>query len=111
MNLSLFRGIDVVDEPEVLSESTVYVVGLRYNKWLAVFLCPCGCHSVIKLNMLKDCRPCWSVRIHKKSNVTIKPSVWRIEGCRSHFTVRKGEIAWVNDLDNWNDFDQNPYHF
>ena len=97
--MPLFFGVNVDDEPEKLMRETVYVVGIKFNKWLAMFICPCGCNSCIKLNLLKESRPRWTVKIHKNHRVTIKPSIWRIEGCKSHFTIRNGKVNWVYDTD------------
>ena len=33
-------------------------------------------------------------KIDKKKRVTLFPSVHRMVGCKSHFFIRKGKIAW-----------------
>lgn len=45
-------------------------------------VCPCGCNEVITLNTLADTKPCWSIQGN-----SIKPSINRIVGCKSHFTI------------------------
>jgi hypothetical protein len=60
-----------------------------------VFRCPCGCHTDIFLNLLKDAKPIWRFHISKKNKITITPSIWRKVGCKSHFFIRKGKIEWA----------------
>jgi len=86
---------EVTDLPEVFSEKVIYIVGEPGNIWLIAFRCPCGCKSVIHLNLLEDAEPKWNYKINKKGRITICPSVWRIKGCQSHFFVRRSKIVWV----------------
>lgn len=65
-------------------------------KW-ALFLCPCGCHSVITLSLQLAHRPRWTVRESKKNRPSMRPSVWRDVGCLSHFWVEDGRIYWCGD--------------
>ncbi|MGD9420073.1 MAG: DUF6527 family protein [Verrucomicrobiota bacterium JB025] len=58
-------------------------------------LCPCGCGCLIHLNLLFDLsRPRWDVRQEADGSATITPSIWRNNGCRSHFVLRHGRIRW-----------------
>lgn len=84
-----------VDEmPETLKPLTVYLCGEAQYLWAAAMMCPCGCKQVINLNLLQKVRPRWSVKEHKDGTVTLTPSVWRQNGCRSHFILRQGRIQW-----------------
>lgn len=85
----------VVDEPTLIEDSIVYLVGERGNEWLAVMRCPCGCGRMIKLNLLEcEGRPSWRVDCDQRKHVTITPSVWGKYGCKSHFVLRDGQIKW-----------------
>lgn len=86
---------EVTDIPETFSERVIYIVGDPGNAWLIAFRCPCGCKSIIHLNLLEDAEPKWYYKINKKRRITIYPSVWRIKGCQSHFFVRRNKIVWV----------------
>jgi hypothetical protein len=86
---------DVTDVPDTFSELVIYIVGEPGTPWLIAFRCPCGCKSIIHLNLLEDVDPKWYYKINKKRRITIYPSVWRIRGCKSHFFVRAGKILWV----------------
>ena len=55
-------GTALVDElPDEPSPCTVYIAGEGRHLWCAAFVCPCGCGEIIRLNLLKDARPCWGV--------------------------------------------------
>ena len=81
--------------PEVIADKTIYFIGESNNPWLIAFRCPCGCKSIIHLNLLKNAKPHWSYYITSRKKVNIAPSVWRTKGCKSHFFVRKSKIDWV----------------
>jgi hypothetical protein len=80
--------------PEIFDERTIYVIG-KPEPWLVAFNCPCGCNSIIQLNLLQNAKPKWRLLENSKGRITISPSVWRTEGCKSHFFVRKSKIDWV----------------
>jgi hypothetical protein len=84
-----------VDEmPDRLKSSTVYLCGEGEHLWAAALICPCGCGEVIQLNLLKQARPCWNAVDHPDGTVSLAPSVWRQEGCGSHFFIRHGRVDW-----------------
>lgn len=85
----------VIDEPKQLKAKTIYVIGEHDNEWLAVFYCPCGCGSQVRLNLLHcEGRPRWSVHEDSRSRASLTPSIWRKVGCKSHFWVTNGDIRW-----------------
>ena len=65
-------------------------------KW-ALFLCPCGCRSVIALSLQLAHRPHWTLRESEERRPSMKPSVWRDIGCFSHFWVEDGRIYRCDD--------------
>ena len=72
----------------------VAVSGIQ--KW--VYLrCPCGCNEVIRLSMMRERSPRWTVSRSFFGRVTIFPSVRRNDGCFSHFWIRKGVVKWCFD--------------
>ena len=81
--------------PEVFADKTIYLIGESSNPWLIAFKCPCGCNSIIHLNLLKDAEPRWKCKITSRKRVNISPSVWRTKGCKSHFFVQSSKIDWV----------------
>src|SRR5258706_7892587 len=89
------RTIVVNEAPEPLQPNLLYLVGTRHHPWAVIFLCPSGCKAAIELNLLPEARPCWRIRKHWDSTVTLYPSVDRVTGCKSHFWIRRGTIEWV----------------
>jgi hypothetical protein len=89
-----WRAVAVEDPPQKLFQGRVYLIGEDGLYWCAMFLCPCGCGEAIRLNLLQQVRPNWTVQITDGSLVTLAPSVWRKVGCESHFFIRRGRIEW-----------------
>lgn len=90
-----YKFMYVDDLPERVKDETIYIIGSTVKPWLLAFKCPCGCHSIIQLNLLKDADPCWKYKINKKKQINVFPSVWRTTGCKSHFIIKNGKIDWV----------------
>lgn len=91
-----YRYLFCEDFPDKVQDKVIYIVGERNAPWVLVFNCPCGCSQNIQLNLLKEANPCWAFYI-KKNKISIRPSVWRTTGCKSHFIVRNSKIDWVRE--------------
>lgn len=83
--------------PSELTKNTLYVVNDDGYLEQAAMICPCGCRSVLHMNLLPDERPCWSVTQNPDGTANLHPSVWRQVGCRSHFWFRNGRVLWCRD--------------
>jgi hypothetical protein len=86
------------DLPDQLKPGVLYVAGENGHYWAAALKCPCGCGDDIQLNLMPQARPCWSVTRESQGSATVEPSIWRSQGCRSHFWLRRGGIEWVRDF-------------
>jgi hypothetical protein len=75
-----------------MKKMSIYAIGGLENCWCITFICPCGCNEIILLNSL-DNFPSW--RIKSEVPVTIKPSIHRIKGCKSHFWIINGKARFV----------------
>lgn len=64
--------------------------------WSVGMRCPCGCSEVIELALMSDVRPHWRLEVDRSGRPSLSPSVWRRTGCRSHFWVRYGRVAWCD---------------
>ena len=64
--------------------------------WAAAMRCPCGCEEVIELSLSQSANPRWDL-LGTRRRPTLRPSVWRNVGCRSHFWVRDGRVLWVRN--------------
>lgn len=80
--------------PDAVAPLTVYVIRSGSNQKWAQLKCPCGCGDVILLNLSQSRRPRWGVTSSLLRKATIFPSVWRTDGCRSHFFIRRGQVDW-----------------
>ena len=85
----------VEDVPERLRAGDVYLVGENGRFWCVALLCPCQCGEVIQLNLVTGTRPLWTFELEPHTRtITLRPSVWRTAGCRSHFFLRSGRVQW-----------------
>jgi hypothetical protein len=91
------RGIAIDELPDSLEKQRLYLIGAN-SPWSAALLCPCGCGEVIQLSLLADDSPSWTVSLDADGLPTLSPSVWRTKGCRSHFFLRHGMIAWCREM-------------
>ena len=66
------------------------------DDWSVGMRCPCGCRQRLEMMVLKEVKPRWDVSTDSRGHVTLQPSVWLREGCRSHFWVRSGKVIWCD---------------
>jgi hypothetical protein len=91
--------------PEELTPGTlVLVIDDGRKKWVC-FRCPCGCDQRIQLSLNPECRPRWSVSVDWLGRLSVSPSVHQLDGCRSHFWIRRGAIDWCLDSGQRTTFD------
>jgi hypothetical protein len=91
-----FRAQECIGKlPSLFAPQTVYVLLEDSEVWQASMLCPCGCGEILEMNLLPDDKPVWEISVDKSHTVSLKPSIWRNVGCRSHFFLRQGKIVWV----------------
>ncbi|MBX3303009.1 MAG: hypothetical protein KF899_01230 [Parvibaculum sp.] len=62
--------------------------------WSVGLRCPCGCGQRLEMMLLKGVKPRWDISVDPKGHVSLHPSVWLREGCKSHFWVKGGKIVW-----------------
>ncbi len=88
LSLSISYNLIRVDSlPNKLKDEIIYIEG----DWTAAFVCPCGCKQTIELNLVDDVRPVWKVG----NDTSISPSIWKRDGCKSHFFIKKGKVIWA----------------
>jgi len=78
-----------IEEDIKLDPNVMYL----YKQQFAYFLCPCGCGDVIRLNLSDKERPCWALQFIDDIP-TIRPSINKLSGCKSHFFIRDGKVVW-----------------
>lgn len=106
----LLSGLGIISQPQLVPVKVPFnppkeqvmgdqllVVGKNgYRKWVH-FNCPCKCGEVISLPLMKNQKPRWQVSFDIIGRPTLFPSVHRMDGCKSHFWIKKGVIFWCND--------------
>jgi hypothetical protein len=92
-------AVEKVQEiPDRIEGHTLYLVGLT-KPWSAALLCPCGCGEVIHISLLENDAPSWRLDLTEANSPSLAPSIWRKEGCQSHFFLRSGRIVWFRAKD------------
>lgn len=95
-----YPKVNIVQRPprdhEIDAGAVTIVAPVRHPKW-AMFLCPCGCQTVITLSLQTAKRPHWIFTKSRTSRPTLEPSIWRDIGCFSHFFLQDGRVYWCND--------------
>jgi hypothetical protein len=66
------------------------------DDWAVGLRCPCGCGQRLEMMLLKEVKPRWDLFVDRRGRVSLHPSVWLREGCKSHFWVRTGKIVWCD---------------
>jgi len=88
------RTVLLDERPEKIESGVVYVLGEGLHRWFVIMLCPCGCGDTVEMSLLENAKPRWWLTEHPDQTVSLKPSVWRRVGCRSHFFLQHGLIEW-----------------
>ena len=65
-------------------------------RWL-LLKCPCGCNDEIPVNLDWRAGNAWRIYGGVDERLTLFPSVWRDTNCRSHFIIRNGQIALIDE--------------
>jgi len=87
----------VPEIPDRLKARTLYLLGAA-DPWSAALLCPCGCHETIHISLLANESPSWRIDFNKTNEATLDPSIWRKQGCKSHFFIRNSRIVWYRQI-------------
>jgi len=62
-----------------------------HRRWLLI-RCPDGCGETVSVNLDERAGPAWD--LDERKGLSLYPSVWRDNGCRSHFILWRGDIWW-----------------
>lgn len=83
--------------PERIDADTLYIMGEGKYFWSILLRCPCGCGDILQLNLHRDTHPFWDIKLHINGSISISPSIWKKDECRSHFFIKRSNIAWARD--------------
>ena len=96
----VFASINVVKKAprndEIIAGELYAVAPSDRPKW-TLFLCPCGCGSVVTLSLQQVHQPHWKLIRTHAGRPELFPSVWRDKGCLSHFWIKDGRVNWCSD--------------
>ena len=82
------------DVAEALLESAGDVAAVvRGRPRSLVMKCPDGCGDTLVVNLDPRAGKAWSIDVRKET-LSLYPSVWREDGCESHFIVWRDHIVW-----------------
>lgn len=84
----------VQDLPGKPAPGVCYVAIDHNAPWATAMQCPCGCGESITLNLVGS-HAMWSLHMPALSTASLFPSIWRTNGCKSHFWLRCGRIVWA----------------
>lgn len=91
------RFIDGDTPPSVIEGRDLVVAREDGEDWAVAFLCPCGCGDRLELALIPEACPNWKLSVSSNNLPTLHPSVWRKNGCRSHFWLREGLVVWCKE--------------
>jgi len=87
--------VEAAPELDAIPPAVVHIVAAGgKNRW-AMFLCPCGCGEVITLSLQAVHSPHWKLLPSRADLPSLHPSIWRKQGCLSHFWIREGKVHWA----------------
>lgn len=89
-----YRLIFCEDLPDEVQKGEIYIAGDKDHEWYVGMQCPCGCGEVIELSLIPHRRPRWTICWDLLGTISINPSIWRTNHCRSHFYLTKGHVRW-----------------
>jgi hypothetical protein len=82
--------------PDILPRRDLVLARDDGEDWCVGLYCPCGCGDKLEMIVLEGVKPRWDVLVDGKGHVSLRPSVWRQNGCKSHFWVIGGKILWCD---------------
>ena len=91
------RSLKIIDGdtlPAKLPRRNLVMARDDGEDWAVGLRCPCGCGQRLEMMALREVKPRWDVAVDRHGYVSLHPSIWLREGCKSHFWVRAGKIIW-----------------
>jgi hypothetical protein len=92
-----YSGVRVVERISEIPNDTkdfVYLVRRSGVHQWAVLDCPCRTGHQITVNLRKQDHPHW-IATNVGHSVSLHPSLWFHDGCKSHFWIENNRVTWV----------------
>ncbi len=99
-----WRGIgEYRDDAEPLLEQPGDVAGVFRGRLRSVLIaCPDGCGDTLVINLDDRAGKAWLLD-ERRGRLSLYPSVWREDGCRSHFILWSDHLIWIGRFEAGND--------
>lgn len=88
------KVVERVSDIPAKTGSSIFVVERNGQHQWAVFDCPCRRGHRLTVSLRKDDYPHWTAR-QRGARVSLQPSLWLTDACRSHFWIRDNKVTWV----------------
>lgn len=98
-----WRGIgEYRDEAETLLERQGDVAGVMRGRPRSLLIaCPDGCGDTLVINLDPRAGKAWQLD-QRRGAISLYPSVWREDGCRSHFILWRDHLLWAGQFEDEN---------
>lgn len=91
------------DEAELLLELAGDAATVDRGRLRSLILkCPDGCGDTLSINLDPRAGKAWRLDV-RRGSITLYPSVWREDNCRSHFILWRDHILWCGRFDEANE--------
>ena len=97
-NKNYFKIVFCDEYPERIDTDIIYIMGEGRFFWSIILKCPCGCGDIMQLNLHKDTHPYWNIKFHISGAISISPSIWKKDGCRAHFYIKRSNLIWAGAI-------------
>ena len=90
------KFVELNPDPTRIPDKDLIVVREKggRTKW-AYMRCPSGCGDTLMLSLQRGDYPSWRLTINKNGQPSLFPSIWKKDGCRSHFYLLRGKIVYI----------------
>lgn len=99
-----WRGVgEYRDQAEALLEMAGDVAGVVRGRPRSLLIhCPDGCGETLVINLDARAGKAWRIDTRNDA-LSLYPSVWRDDGCKSHFILWRNHIIWCGRYQDYND--------
>jgi Family of unknown function (DUF6527) len=88
------RVVECVSDVPEHTKDLIYIIQRDGVQQWAILDWPCRSSYKITATLRKHGHPHWAATIKGRS-VSLVPSLWFHEGCRSHFWIKNNHVDWV----------------
>ena len=96
VNFAELRVVSLTPKTTVIGPGEMFLVEYQGKRYWTMFRCPCGCDEIVTLMAESEKGPTWSTWTSREGRPCLRPSVWRMEGCHSHFWIYDGRVYWCS---------------